>query len=271
MTQDAWSPTQYERFRDERSQPFYDLLALVQPRPGMRVVDLGCGTGELTVELHRRLQARETLGVDSSAAMLAKSAAFAGNGVRFEHGDIAAFAASPPFDLVFSNAALHWLPDHAALLQRLTEAVAADGQLAVQVPANHDHPSHTVAHAVAHEAPFCDALGGYVRGKPVLEPAEYALLLHRLGYREQHVRLQVYGHRLASRTDVIEWVKGTLLTDYQRRLPAELWPQYLERYREQLLPQLEDARPYFYPFKRILFWGRRRASDQELATSNQGS
>jgi trans-aconitate 2-methyltransferase len=259
MTQDTWNPNQYERFRDERSQPFFDLLALVQPRPGMRVVDLGCGTGELTVEVHRRLQASETLGVDSSAAMLAKSAAFAGNGVRFERGDIGGFTAPRPLDLVFSNAALHWLPDHPALLQRLTRAVAADGQLAVQVPANHDHPSHAVAHAVAREAPFREALGGYARGKPVLEPEEYALLLHRLGYREQHVRLQVYAHRLAARADVIEWVKGTLLTDYQRRLPVELWPEYLERYQAQLLPQLEDARPYFYPFKRILFWGRRQA------------
>jgi trans-aconitate 2-methyltransferase len=211
----------------------------------------------LTVELHRRLQARETLGVDSSEAMLAKSGAFAAGGLSFEHGDIGAFTASRPFDLVFSNAALHWLPDHAALLQRLVAVVAADGQLAVQVPANHDHPSHAVARAVAREAPFRDALGGYARGKPVLEPEQYAVLLHRLGYREQHVRLQVYGHRLASRADVIEWVKGTLLTDYQRRLPAELWPQYLDRYREQLLPQLEDTRPYFYPFKRILLWGRR--------------
>ena len=260
MTQDAWNPAQYERFRDQRSQPFYDLLALVQPRPGMRAVDLGCGTGELTVELHRRLEARETLGVDSSAAMLAKSAAFAGAGVRFEHGDIGTFAAPHPFDLVFSNAALHWLPDHAALLQRLTGMIGADGQLAAQVPANHDHPSHAVAHAVAREAPFRDALGGYARDNPVLEPEEYAVLLDHLGYRDQHVRLQVYGHQLASRADVIEWVKGTLLTDYQRRLPVELWPQYLERYREQLLPQLEDARPYFYPFKRILFWGRRRAA-----------
>ena len=257
MTHDAWNPTQYERFRDERSQPFYDLLALVQPRPGMRVVDLGCGPGDLTAELHRRLQARETLGVDSSAAMLSKSAALAGEGLRFERGDVADFAAPQPFDLVFSNAALQWLPDHAGLLRRLTDAVATDGQLAVQVPANCDHPSHAVAHQVAREAPFRDALGGDARGKPVLEPEEYALLLHRLGYREQHVRLQVYGHRLASRADVIEWVKGTLLTDYQRRLPADLWSRYLERYQERLLPQLEDARPYFYPFKRILFWGRR--------------
>ena len=87
-----WNPAQYERFRDERARPFFDLLDLVQPRPEMRVVDLGCGTGELTRELHRRLAARETIGIDNSPAMLAKSAAFAGDGLRFEQGDIGAFA-----------------------------------------------------------------------------------------------------------------------------------------------------------------------------------
>ncbi len=77
-----WNPEQYGRFRDERARPFFDLLDLVQPRPGMRVVDLGCGTGELTRELHRRLSARETIGIDNSPAMLAKSAAFAGDGLQ---------------------------------------------------------------------------------------------------------------------------------------------------------------------------------------------
>jgi trans-aconitate 2-methyltransferase len=254
-----WNPEQYARFRNERARPFFDLMALVQPRPGMRVVDLGCGTGELTRELHVHLNARETLGVDTSPAMLAKTAAFAGDGLRFVAGDIAAFAGDGAYDLVFSNAALHWLPDHPALLQRLTAALTADGQLAVQVPANDDHPSHATAVAVAGEAPFRDALDGHVRRSPVLPPEEYAALLHRLGYRQQDVRSQVYGHELASREAVVEWVRGSVLTDYQRRMPAELWPRFLERYREALLPQLEDLRPYFYPFKRVLFWASRQS------------
>src|SRR5205823_2608818 len=81
--------------------------------------------------------------------------------------------------------------------------------------------------------------------------------LHRLGYAEQHVRLQVYLHRLASRDEVVEWVKGTLLTDYQRRLPAELYARFVARYRERLLPALEDTCPYFFTFKRVLLWAQR--------------
>src|SRR5262249_52228670 len=147
----AWDPQQYERFRSERKQPFLDLLALVQPRPGMRVVDLGCGTGDLTVELHRTLQARETLGLDSSSSMLAKAPAEPG--VRFAEGDIERFRGGP-FDLIFSNAALHWVPDHPALLKRLTAALAPGGQLAVQMPANEEHASHQTAVEVAKSHEF---------------------------------------------------------------------------------------------------------------------
>src|SRR5262245_16169559 len=251
MPLDPWNPDQYDRFRAERQQPFFDLLALVTPVPDMRVVDLGCGTGELTRELHLRLAARTTLGLDSSAAMIERSAAHTVDGLRFARSDIADFAERDAYDLVFSNAALHWLPDQPAQLARLTAALRPGGQLAVQVPANHDHPSHVVAAAVAGD------LGIPPRQSPVLAPEAYALVLDRLGYREQHVRLQVYLHHLASRDDVVEWVKGTLLTDYERRMPPDAFREFLVRYRERLLPQLDDARPYAYPFKRILLRARR--------------
>jgi trans-aconitate 2-methyltransferase len=90
----------------------------------------------------------------------------------------------------------------------------------------------------------------------VREPEWYALLLDRLGVADQHVRLQVYLHHLAARDDVVEWVRGTLLTDYQSRMPEGLFDEFLAAYRERLLPHLEDVRPYPYPFKRLLFRGR---------------
>ena len=251
MASDTWDPQQYERFRAEREQPFFDLLDLVRPHPEPRVVDLGCGTGELTRELHRRLGARETIGLDSSPAMLERSAPHAGDGVRFETGDIAEFTARGAFDLVFSNAALHWVPAHEALLARLTDALRPHGQLAVQVPANSDHPSHLTAAEVGAE------LGLAPHPTNVLPPERYATMLHRLGYAEQHVRLQVYPHRLGSRADVVEWVKGTLLTDYSRRLSADAYEEFLRRYRERLLAKLEDTRPYLFTFKRLFIWARR--------------
>lgn len=245
----TWSPEQYERFKSERKQPFLDLLALVEKRPRMRVVDLGCGTGELTREMHEALGAEETLGIDNSETMLLKAGSFGGEMLRFENGDIEAFVTDRPFDLIFSNAALHWVPDHEQLLARLTRFLSADGQLAVQMPDNDDHPSHTTAARVASE------FGIEPRPGYVLPVARYAELLHRLGFKNQHVRLQVYGHLLPSTGDVVEWVRGALLTHYEAMLPADRYEQFLTTYREELLQALGDERPYFYTYKRVVVWG----------------
>lgn len=257
MARDTWNPAQYERFSDERSAPFFDLLALVEPCPGGQVVDLGCGTGELTRVLHERSRASATLGIDTSEAMLERGRSHAGDGLSFELGDIADWVPPQPFDLVYSNAALHWVDDHPALFARLTAALRPGGQLAVQVPANHDHSSHLVAERVAAEEPFSEALGGYIRRSPVLSPERYAILLHRLGYQPQHVRMQVYLHVLPESGAVVDWVKGTLLTDYERRLPAGVYEDFVARYRELLLAELGDDRPFQFTFKRILLWGRK--------------
>jgi trans-aconitate 2-methyltransferase len=253
---DTWNPTQYERFRSEREQPFHDLAALITRRPAGRVVDLGCGTGLLTAALHRELGATETVGVDSSDAMLERARAIDAPGVSFVRGDIGEWEPDRPFDVVFSNAALQWLPDHPQLFKRLKAMLVPGGELAVQVPANFDHVSHVLASDVAREEPFATALNGYQRTFSVLAPEEYATLVHGLGFAAQSVRLQVYGHVLESSDSVVEWVKGTLLTDYEKRLPTALHEEFVARYRELLHTALGDQSPYFYPFKRILLWGR---------------
>lgn len=255
---DAWDPAQYRTFAEERNQPFFDLLALVRPVPGGEVVDLGCGDGRLTSILHERTGAARTTGIDSSEAMLAAAGAHAGDGLVFEQGDIASFAR--PVDVVFSNAALHWVPGHEELLARLAGCLGPGGQLAVQVPRNADHPSHLVAAEVADEEPFVAAMGGVAPADPVLgvlAPEAYAELLFSLGFAEQHVRLQVYGHALGSSADVVEWVRGTTLTRFRSRLPEDLFAEFLERYRERLLARIGDTSPYFYAFKRVLMWARK--------------
>jgi len=253
MSTDTWNPSQYERFAAERARPGADLLALVDPVPGGTVVDLGCGTGELTARLHERTGAAVTLGIDSSPAMLERAAAHATAGLRFELGDIAEFGAPAAYDVVFANAALHWVPGHEQLLRRLTDSLRPGGQLAVQVPANTDHPSHALAFEIAQEPPFEVAVD---EATPILAPEAYATLLDDLGFEDVHVRVQVYGHHLASTAEVVEWTKGTTLTRFQRMLTPERYSQFVDNYRDRLLAVLGDRSPYFYTFKRLLFWGK---------------
>ena len=256
---DTWNPAQYDKFQREREQPFFDLLSMIHPRHGMRVVDLGCGTGKLTRVLHTTLDARETIGIDRSPRMLEGTGQDdLPHGLRFEVGAIEAFPGDRgAFDLIFSNAAYHWVEDHPALLARLRDALAPEGQLAFQVPAQHHSPSHLVAEELTHVEPFRSAFGGWQRPQPVLEPAAYASLLYRLGFADPSVRLIVYPHVLAGPAEVVEWMKGTLLTEYARHLPPDLYDRFVAEYQARLLPQLEDARPFFFPFRRILCSARR--------------
>lgn len=245
----TWSPEQYQRFQAERKQPFFDLMALIERRPRMRVVDLGCGTGELTRELHETLAAQETVGIDDSETMLLKSGHFGGEMLHFERGSIEAFVTDQPYDLIFSNAALHWIADHEQLLVRLTNFLAVDGQIAIQMPANDTHPSHRIAAEVARDFGLAE------RPEHVLTPERYAELLYRLGYKRQHIRLQVYGHVLPSSDDVVEWVRGALLTHYQAQLEPARYEEFLEAYRKRLAGALGEQRPFFYTYRRILVWG----------------
>lgn len=263
---DQWSPRQYERFRAERERPARDLYDLVEPVPGGRAVDLGCGTGRLTALLGAETGAAEVVGIDSSPSMLAEAAAHAGPAVRFEQGDLGRWGdPAVPVDLVVASASLQWVPDHPAVLARWTAALRPDGQLAVQVPSNADHASHLVAAEVAAEDRFAPAFHASAGPPPdpvaehVLRPETYAELLWELGYVDQHVRLQVYGPVLPSTEDVVEWMKGTSLTRFERLLPAPTYEALVDRYRERLLEVLGDHRPYYFAFKRILLWARRPA------------
>lgn len=223
----------------------------------MRVLDLGCGTGDLTRRLHGETRARETLGIDPSEKMLAEARARAAPGLRFERGAAEELEPGGGWDLVFSNAALHWVPDHERLLGRLAAWLAPRGQVAIQIPANQEHPSTRAAAEAALEEPFRSRLAGWSLPDPRLSPEGYAVLLHRLGFARQHVRVQVYGHLLPSREDVVEWVRGALLVDYRARLGEELFPPFLERYRERLFARVPDDRPFFFTFRRLLLWGSR--------------
>lgn len=257
----AWDPDQYRRFATERAQPFWDLIALVRPASFERAVDLGCGTGELTAAAAERLDVRAMVGVDNSASMLERAAPLATARLSFRSADIADWTSAGDHDLVLANAALQWVPDHPAVLARWIAALRPGGQIAVQVPANANHPSHVSSGAVAHREPFLSAFGP--AGPPpdpvavnVMLPEQYAETLFELGVREPTVRLQVYPHVMVSTADVVEWTKGTSLTRFFATLPAELHDPFVAAYRDELIARIGDRSPYLYAFKRILMCGR---------------
>ena len=254
---DSWNPEQYDKFKVQRSQPFYDLMQLLEPTSGASVFDLGCGTGELTSELHQFLKAKETLGIDASAETLKKAAAFEKADIHFAQGNIETWSAPQSSDVIFSNAAIQWCKDHPLIFKMLKVNLKAGGQLAVQMPMNHDYPTHLIAREMSAQKPWAGLLREpYRRQDAMLTVEDYATLLFQLGFKDQKVLLKVYGHHLDSRESVIEWIKGTLLTYFQSRLSANDFEDFVDEFSERLFKQLPDDKPFFYPFKRVLIWAR---------------
>lgn len=252
---ERWNPEQYDKFRNERMQPFFDLVQMIQPRAGMRVIDLGCGTGELTAMLAERLPGSTVEGIDASADMLAKAAPRAAANLTFARRDIADIDDYSAYDLVFSHAALQWVPDNEGMLQRICGSLRPGAQIAIQLPKNENHASHRLAAEVGARPEFAEKLGGFVRRSEALELEQYAGILYEHGLPGAVCFEKIYGHELAHSGDVVEWVKGTSLNAYLSRLSPADQPVFLDAYRSTLLQAIGDRSPYFYPFRRLLVWG----------------
>lgn len=220
----------------------------------MRVVDLGCGTGELTRKLADRLPESEVLGIDSSPEMLERVREHERAGLRFEQAAIE--ETDSAWDLVFSHAAIHWVENHHVLIPHLLSLVCQGGQLAVQLPSNQTHPSHTLIEEIASQEPFREALNGWTRTSPVLSINEYAELLYAHGGNGITVFEKVYPSLLENSDAIAEWTKGTTLVPYLERLPESLHEPFMQRYRE-CLRALFPTSPVFYTFRRTLFTATR--------------
>lgn len=252
-----WDPSQYEAFEHERNQPFFDLLHLIHPWKHARILDLGCGSGTLTSIMHHRLHASFTLGIDASKEMLSKALLHQTSNLHFQEKDISSFQTDQPFQIIISNAALQWIPDHAALFKQITKWLAPEGQIAFQMPANQNFPTHTIALALSKEEPYRPLFADQEAPIHHLLPMEdYARLLESLGYESQTIRLQLYPHFLESTASVIEWVKGSLLTYYKSRLGPDLYAEFLKEYQKRLIDALGWSEPFFFPMKRLLLWAQ---------------
>ena len=248
-----WDPTQYRKFQAERSAPFFDLLALVEVHPNLKVVDLGCGTGELTRQLAETLPNSSVTGMDNSPQMLGKASLHSNSSLRFEQGDQSQLTGE--WDLIFSNAALHWTENHSELIPQLYERLAPGGQIAVQVPSNHNHISHQIYREIASEEMFKFILNGFQRYAPVLSIDDYARILFKCGAEQIIVFEKVYAHVLENADSVVEWISGTALVPYFERL-GEHKDKFVEAIRKKMRAAMPDS-PVFYPFRRTFFSARK--------------
>ncbi|MQP64432.1 methyltransferase domain-containing protein [Niveispirillum sp. SYP-B3756] len=247
----AWNPAQYELFRAARERPGLDLLAAIPPLEPDQIVDLGCGTGYLTRLLGQNYPRARVTGVDNDRVMLAKAAAEP-SGITWELGDAAQWRPGRPVDLIFSNAALHWLPDHHALFPQLARALAADGVLAIQMPRNFNAPSHRILQELASDGPWAEALKGALHHETVQAADAYYRLL-RPHCRQIDIWETEYLHVLPGTDPVLEWVKGTTLLPVMARLDEDMAATFRDLYAERLraaYPTERDGNSLF-PFRRL--------------------
>jgi trans-aconitate 2-methyltransferase len=264
----AWDPAQYLKFAGDRMRPAIDLLARVPLSAPRAIVDLGCGAGNVTRLIAERFPGAAITGIDNSATMLerAQGEAAAGERIRWRFADLARWTVAdgePAPDLVYSNAALHWLDDHPRLFPRLLAAVATGGVLAVQMPNQFGAPSHTALAELADAPRWRTRLAPAVRDCPVAPLAAYCEWLAPQAHAIDAWTTE-YLHVLPAGDDgehpVLAWTRGTALTPFLALLDGEGQRGFLDDYRaglEAAYPRREDGSVLF-PFRRLFIVAVRR-------------
>ena len=261
MNMPSWNPGQYLKFAGERSRPCCDLAAQVYVPDAKRIIDLGCGPGNSTEVVARRWPNAEIIGFDSSAQMI-ESARNSQPGKRWVVGDISQWAAGAssepaledPFDLVFSNAALQWVPDHAELLPRLLARLNPGGALAIQVPGNFDSPAHELMREIAISPTWYRSFPpGKVREWHVHDLPFYYDVLAPTAERVDFWETE-YLHVMDNAEAIVEWYKGSglrpfldaLATDEDR---ARFTAEYLDGITGMYAAR--DNGKVLFPFRRL--------------------
>jgi trans-aconitate 2-methyltransferase len=247
----AWDPAQYLKFADHRLRPAIDLLNRVALEAPGEIYDLGAGAGNVTRLIRERWPGARVTGVDDSPAMLARAAATA-PAITWQQADLGAWTPPRPADLIYSNAALHWLTGHERLFPALLGGLAPGGVLAVQMPRNFGAPSHTLISEAARSGPWRATLEPLLRPAPVAEPAVYYDVL-----APKTAALDIweteYLQVLEGRDPVKEWTKGTWLRPLLDALAEPDRGRFEARYAElvaRAYPPRADGRTLF-PFRRL--------------------
>jgi trans-aconitate 2-methyltransferase len=245
-----WNPQQYLSYGNERLRPALDLMARIKLAAAQHIVDIGCGPGNVTTLLRERWPEASITGIDNSPEMLESARKI--TGIGWQLADAATWQAERQYDLIFSNATLHWLDRHEQLFPRLAQALTAGGCLAIQMPRNFTSASHSTAREVARSGPWQQALVPLLREAPVHDPAEYYRIL--APHAEQlDIWETEYLHVLEGNNPVADWTRGSLLVPLLAALAEPQRSAFEAEYRRLVraaYPAQADAKTLF-PFRRI--------------------
>jgi trans-aconitate 2-methyltransferase len=247
----TWNPQQYLKFSESRLRPAVDLLGRIGAEAPDVVYDLGCGAGNVTRLLVDRWPQATVTGIDDSPEMLARAAKELPQ-VKWINIGVQAWQPERPADVIFTNAALHWLPDHANLFPSLMNKLAPGGTLAVQMPRNFSAPSHTSIADTVLAGPWRSKLEHLLGPSPVASPDVYYGLLAPIA-RNLDIWETEYLQALQGEDPVKEWTKGTWLTRFLPHLDPSERAAFEEDYARRLrtaYPRRADGTTLF-PFRRL--------------------
>lgn len=254
----VWNPNQYLKFAEPRLRPAIDLISRVTAESPKRVYDLGCGTGSITRLLAQRWPDAAVTGIDDSAEMLAQAAKESSR-MTWVQQSLATWTPDRPADVIYSNAALHWLPNHERLFRSLVDQLSPGGTLAVQMPRNFSAPSHTAIAETAHDGPWREKLTPLLISNPVADPYFYYSLLQS-DAASIDIWETEYLHVLEGDDPVKEWTKGTWLKRFLDALDEPDRSTFERAYAERVraaYPAQANGKTLF-PFKRLFIVMRKK-------------
>ena len=252
-----WNPEIYNKFKNIRYQPFYDLIDFIKPMEAMKAIDLGCGTGEQTAILADKFPNANFLGVDSSDEMLEQSKSLETDNLHFKKATTEeTIESGEKWDLIFSNAALQWSNDHEILFPKLIALVNLQGQFAVQMPVQPENKLNKILSELVDEEPFQSYLNGFKRDSPVLSIDDYAQILFDGGLENIQIMQKVYPIIANDHDTLYNFISGSALIPYIEKLDGDQKELFIKTYKERIAIHFPKL-PAIYSFKRLLLYGRK--------------
>lgn len=252
-----WDPEIYNKFKNIRYQPFYDLIDFIQPVADMKAIDLGCGTGEQTAILADKFPEANFLGVDSSVEMLEQSKSLQTDNLQFRKATTEeTINSGEKWDLIFSNAALQWSNDHEILFPQLIKLINSKGQFAVQMPLQPENKLNIILSELVDGEPFKSYLKEYKRDSPVLKMDDYAQILFDGGLKDLQLLQKVYPIIANDHDTLYNFISGSALIPYIERLEGDQKELFIQTFKERIATHFPNL-PAIYSFKRLLIYGQK--------------